>query len=898
MEVMPPVCPDRQVRDTAGIHDPYYRVTFATQRQRCRCVDQGKSMQTTLRSTFGLLALAALTVSTSATAFVVELIKDTDTSPAPAGSMPRHFYRYGNELYFTASRPDTGMELFATGATPGTTRLVADFAPYGASSYARVLGELHGSLLVAAAPDNTVSDWYARATQILLVSPDGSSRQVLTAQPPWGNAYELQRFEPLRQTADRVWFRDGSDGSLWASDGTVSGTQRVFASISTQERTACTTNGRLVFTNLVDGGRRVYASDGTPAGTGVIADFTASAEPYSLVAHAGQCWFLQFTAAPSSARLLWRTDGTVVGTVNVATIPETTRLASVSGTLIAISNPANTLQLRRAGETEPYWQGDGLMLGSRESVSSGRILMDVYNAQSATFRMLVTGATAVTTQWVQRAGQPLDVRYDGRWTAGSDFVVVNDSPGISYRVDAATGTAIDMTVPDDLFYAGAGDMDGVLVGNASDAEFGEEIWRSDGSSAGTYRLADVAQVNTGGMDFLVAHDIGRDNVLFYAAYGSGAASDLWRSNGSAAGTYALPRSEYDDFEVVAVRALGSGVLFATGNRLSSVTSRYYVSSGDFGKTALAWNQGGSPDLIASDRAGFFPCRNAQQWTVCGIPAGGAQALPLLTGSDFPPRVVGSLGDHALLWSEGTLWRSDGTPTGTLPIASGVSSPGSLSSSQSVRVGNRLYFEACTSPSQYSCGLHVSDGTPAGTQAIKEIYWPIKQMAAIGNIVYFVTENSPSHHLWRSDGTAAGTQPVTPLGRRLFAMVAAGSHLHLLRDDLPLIPGYVVSDGTAAGTVAVNPPQGLTPTSGPLVARTSDEVLIGCIHPSTGAELCRANADGSGFALALDMYPGPQSSGASWLGGRGEVGYLIADDGRRGYEPWRTIGDRVFADDFQ
>ncbi len=64
----------------------------------------------------------------------------------------------------------------------------------------------------------------------------------------------------------------------------------------------------------------------------------------------------------------------------------------------------------------------------------------------------------------------------------------------------------------------------------------------------------------------------------------------------------------------------------------------------------------------------------------------------------------------------------------------------------------------------------------------------KQMAAIGNIVYFVTENSPSHHLWRSDGTAAGTQPVTPLGRRLFAMVAAGSHLHLLRDDLPLYSG--------------------------------------------------------------------------------------------------------------
>ena len=437
----------------------------------------------------------------------------------------------------------------------------------------------------------------------------------------------------------------------------------------------------------------------------------------------------------------------------------------------------------------------------------------------------------------------------------------------------------------------------MLVGNASSAEIGEEVWRSDGTTAGTYPLADIANGTAGGLQYFHAADVGRDNILFYVAQSEAEShSALWRSSGSVAGTYALPRSDYDGDDVVAVRAIGNGVVFATRAPFASLPTRFWFSRADFSKTFAVWEQGGESELLASDHAVFFSCRNAGRWNACGVPAGATQALPLLPDSSRTVRLVGSLGAAVVLWSHGTLWRSDGTPTGTVPIVSNLSAPSGLASGDSVRVGGRLYFEACTSPSQNDCGLHVSDGTPAGTYQVMPIYWPILQIAALDGAVYFTVEDPPKH-LWRSDGTRAGTQRVTPLDSRLFSMIAVGHRLHMLRNDTFDSPSYLVSDGTAAGTLAVARPVGMTFGSSPLVAFSDDDVLLPCTLPSTGYELCRAGADGSGLALVGDFFPGPQSSGAAWLGGGNGVGYLRLTDGQHGAEPWRAIGDRIFSDGF-
>ena len=239
-------------------------------------------------------ALGASLAAVSAAAIDVELVKDTDTSLSAQSSLPRDFRRVGGEVYFTATRADVGMELFAVGAAPGSARLVADLAPGGASSYARLLGTLPGGLLVAAAVGNTDADWYAHSIQIALVSPDGSERRVLTALAPWyGGSMNLQRFEPFHSSAARVWFRDSVDGSLWASDGSTGATGRVFATTPNTLRAECAVNDRLLFAHYAGGSRQLYASDGTAGGTAVIAGFASGTGPYAVFAYAGRCYFLE-----------------------------------------------------------------------------------------------------------------------------------------------------------------------------------------------------------------------------------------------------------------------------------------------------------------------------------------------------------------------------------------------------------------------------------------------------------------------------------------------------------------------------------------------------------------------------------------------------------------------------
>lgn len=847
------------------------------------------------RAARAVLALGALLADVSAAAIDLELVKDTDTSLSAQSSLPRDFRRVGSEVYFTATRADVGMELFATGAAPGSARLVADLAPGGASSYARVLGSLQGGLLVSAAIGNTDGDWYAHATQILRLSPDGSERHVLTALAPWyGAPWYLQRFEPLQSSSTRAWFRDLADGSLWSSDGSAGATGRVFDTAPAGIRSHCAVNDRLLFVDYTTGGRQLYLSDGTAGGTVAVMNFASGSAPYGFVAYAGYCYFLQSPTLPSDTTMLWRSDGTVVGTIPVTPMPSTGRILPVGGALVAIGGIGTAVQLRRVGDTEPFWQAPELTVSEFEVATDAYLVLGVHDTATGTSRLLVTDATAAGTRLVQ--GTPLVVSHDTRSTAAGSFVLLRTT-NASYRVDIANAMAQSVTLPEDLFYAGTADLDGVLVGNASSAELGEEVWRSDGTAGGTYPLADIAGGTAGGLHYFHAADVGRDNILFYAAQSEAEShSTLWRSSGSAAGTYALPRSDYDGDDVVAVRAIGNGVVFATRAPFASLPSRYWFSRADFSKTVAVWGQGGESELLASDHAVFFSCRNAGRWNACGAPAGAAQALPLLPDSSWPVRLVGSVGAAAVLWSDGTLWRSDGTPAGTVPIASNLYTPSGLASGDSVRVGARLYFEACTTPSQNDCGLHVSDGAPAGTYQVMPIYWPILQIAALDGVVYFTVEDPPKH-LWRSDGTRAGTQRVTPLDGRLFSMIAVGHRLHMLRNDIFGSPSYLVSDGTAAGTLAVARPAGMTFGSGRLVAFSDNDVLLPCTLPSTGYELCRAGADGSGLALVGDFFPGPQSSGATWLGGGNGIGYMGVTDGLHGAEPWRAIGDRIFSDGF-
>jgi ELWxxDGT repeat protein len=111
-----------------------------------------------------------------------------------------------------------------------------------------------------------------------------------------------------------------------------------------------------------------------------------------------------------------------------------------------------------------------------------------------------------------------------------------------------------------------------------------------------------------------------------------------------------------------------------------------------------------------------------------------------------------------------LWRTDGTPTGTMMIkdimpGSGNSYVANLTASE-----DKLYFFADDGLHGYE--LWRSDGTMNGTVLVKDIIpsiqpsvdiFPGTNIVIINDTIFFVAQDGyHGYELWKSDGTANGT----------------------------------------------------------------------------------------------------------------------------------------------
>jgi ELWxxDGT repeat protein len=408
----------------------------------------------------------------------------------------------------------------------------------------------------------------------------------------------------------------------------------------------------------------------------------------------------------------------------------------------------------------------------------------------------------------------------------------------------------------------------------------------------------------------------RGNTLYFNAVESGSGSTavfgLVRSDGTDAGTQWLPRSAYDAGSVRQIDAFDGGVLFASVDAATSSTAMYHVDA-DFvqirsiagpstvarwvaGNDALlTYNQPGSTsetDIVHALRAGETTTTIVGDATATGV---------------YQP--VGTIGGAMLYFHRNALWRTDGTIAGTVQLANlrpmqdwSVPSPRRWAV-QSIVVGDRRYFQACTQASAASCGIYASDGTAptllAGVTQRIDLYAPYQSGFA------FVAQNQ----LWISAGTPPSTQQVTTLTNYPMHLVAAGGLLHLIgwNVDPETEYRYHVSDATAAGTrevplfpdIRINgqPP---STSSAPMLTAYGDDVLFPCSTAAHGQELCVADAAGGGVTAIVDIQPGSISSGAWPVAQTPQAAYFRASDGVHGYELWRVApqSEALFADDFE
>ena len=247
------------------------------------------------------------------------------------------------KVFFTATTPEAGRELWVTDGTAAGTRQVIDINPGSASALRNVPGamaHLGDGRVVFTANDGThgrelwVSDGTEAGTQLVRDIRPGGSSNPYNLVPVGGGRVVL--------VAD-----DGVHGrELWVTDGTAAGTRLLkdinpgaadafyrWTAVNYREAQALG-DGRAVFI-AEDGthGRELWVTDGTAAGTRMVADIRpgpeGSVRDFGAEFHddwdSVQTYDFFFDIAPGRAvffaddgsrgRDIWVTDGTAAGTV-------------------------------------------------------------------------------------------------------------------------------------------------------------------------------------------------------------------------------------------------------------------------------------------------------------------------------------------------------------------------------------------------------------------------------------------------------------------------------------------------------------------------------------------------------------------------------------------------------
>jgi ELWxxDGT repeat protein len=307
---------------------------------------------------------------------------------------------------------------------------------------------------------------------------------------------------------------------------------------------------------------------------------------------------------------------------------------------------------------------------------------------------------------------------------------------------------------------------GKLFFNAGNPNGGMGSYATDGTQAGTTLIT--------AFPFETLLGEAGSNAYFYRAPATGNSGEIWKTNGTAAGT-----SKIADLQVA-----GSGVTFDNSLFVSGRSSLSAESS--------LWKINPTNDTVQKVTTSPLNVFDLKVY-------GGA----LLFSGDLDQTGT----------SDSFLWRLD----------SGAFSPTLVQSSGSVRFANSpqsktevdgvLYFTATSADAGYE--LWRTDGTSDGTILVKDIFpgtngsIPGGLIATSDTLFFVANDGLNGYELWRSDGTNAGTSLVKdtnpgPGNSQISKLVNLnGQVVFTAPGSESALPVLWTSDGTESGTSPVN-----------------------------------------------------------------------------------------------
>jgi len=350
---------------------------------------------------------------------------------------------------------------------------------------------------------------------------------VTASTMPWEHtAVSGGLFEPptLFFTADVA----GLGRELWKSDGTEMGTvlvKDILAGPSSPDPANLTHvaagfgPGRLFFTASSGlSGEELWTSDGTASGTVLLKNvnpaWLASSSPANLTAVHGGLFTsgrLFFTADDGTSGVeLWVTDGTTLGTVCVKDIYPGPSPSAPSG-LVAVGTSVFFIADDGVAGRE-LWKSDGSELGTVRVKD-----IDPGPSQSYGAHLTNVGGTLFFSAFTEGAGVEL---WKSNGTEAGTTLVKDIRPGGGVPASSLPGQLV--AVGSTLFFT------------ADNGTSGRELWKSDGSLAGTVLVANINPLGSAFVGWESSVAVG--GLLFFVADDGTYGRELWRSDGTAAGT--------------------------------------------------------------------------------------------------------------------------------------------------------------------------------------------------------------------------------------------------------------------------------------------------------------------------------------------------------------------------
>lgn len=385
---------------------------------------------------------------------------------------------------------------------------------------------------------------------------------------------------------------------------------------------------------------------------------------------------------------------------------------------------------------------------------------------------------------------------------GSEMYITDGTPaGTTLVKDIYPG--MESSAPADFLL-----LSGFVYFSAVTLAEGRELWKTNGTNLGTTLVTDIVTGPTGSNTENGYKLFTNGTYLLFAANTAAEGLELWKSDGTNAGTVLLKNinTGADSSSPNYFYTLNPGSILFTAKDATHGDELWKTDGTTIGTELVKDINDGLPGSASVELLpgfgfpifqGFHPFNNkvyfraydgvstAALWSTDGTTVNTVLVKDIIPGSSFPPplifvnNAVNLAGKFIFSVSDGTataeLWQCDGTPDGTSLFKSFSfinndfpfilvnyqydANTGTITTP--LFQGNKFFFSASTDAEGRE--LWVSDGTLANTKIVRAIgagaanAFDFPSYAFSTDTLYFSANDAvKGNELWKTDGTEAGT----------------------------------------------------------------------------------------------------------------------------------------------